>query len=101
MPQGSVLGPNLFSIYVNDLPDVPSNGSLEMFADDVEFYYIGDTMDDVTLNIQTGLDEIGTWCKRNSLTIHSDKIKVMLLSKKPFIGPMRPIKLEDQVINYI
>ena len=61
VPQGSVLGPKLLSIYVNDLPDVPSNGSLEMSTDDVELYYIGDTMDEVTINIQTALDEIGTW----------------------------------------
>ena len=44
-----------------DLPDVPSKGSLEMFADDTEFYCIGDTMDEVTINIQTVLDELSTW----------------------------------------
>ena len=101
MPQGSVLGPKLFSILVNDLPDVPSTGSLEMFADDTEFYCIGDTMDEVTINIQTALDEISTWCKQNSLTIHPDKTEVMLMSKKPLIGPVRPIKIEDHIINYV
>ena len=41
VPQGSVLGPRLFSIYVNDLPQVPSCGKMEMFADDTTLYCIG------------------------------------------------------------
>ena len=45
MPQGSVLGPKLLSIHVSDLPDVPSDNSLGMFADDTEFFCIGDTME--------------------------------------------------------
>ena len=101
VPQSSVLGLKLFSIHVNDLPDVPSKGSLEMFADDTEFFYIGDTMDEVTINIQTALDEISTRCKQNSLALHPDKTEVMLLSKKPFIGPARPIKIEDHDVDYV
>ena len=60
-------------------------------------------MDEVTINIQTALDLpcISTWCKQDSLTIHPDKTEVMLMSKKPFIGPVRPIKIEDHVINYV
>ena len=41
VPQGSILGPRLFSIYVNDLPEVPTSGNLEMFADDTTFYCSG------------------------------------------------------------
>ena len=58
VPQSSVLAPKLFSMHANDLPDVPSKGLLEIFADDTELYCIGDTMDEVTINIQTALDEI-------------------------------------------
>ena len=100
VPQGSLLGPRLFSIYVNDLPEVPSCGNLEMFADDTTSYCSGDSVDGVCVKIQSSLEEIAKWCNRNCLTIHPDKTEVMLLTRINFIGPLRPIKLGDNVINF-
>ena len=50
VPQGSLLGPRLFSVYVNDLPEVPSCGNLEMFADDTTFYCSGNLVDGVCVD---------------------------------------------------
>jgi len=58
VPQGSVLGPRLFSIYVNDLPQVPSCGRMEMFTDDTTLYCIDNSIDDVCSKIQTSIIEI-------------------------------------------
>ena len=51
-------------------------------------------MDGVCANIQSLLEEIVKWCP----TIHPDKTEVMLLTRINFIGPLRPIKLGDNVI---
>ena len=103
VPQGSLLGPRQFSVYVNDLPEVPSCGNLEMFVDDTAFYCSGDSVDGVCVKIQSSLEEIAkcSWCNRHCLTNHPDKTAVMLLTRINFIGPLRPIKLGDSVIRFV
>ena len=39
--RGSLLGPMLFTLYVNDLPAIETAGNIHMFADDAKIYYIG------------------------------------------------------------
>ena len=101
VPQGSLLGPRLFAIQVNDLPNVPSKGSLEMFADDTEYYCVGKTVDEVMSLLQTGIREISEWCKNNSLTIHPGKSEIMIISNKRFIGPPPPVRLGDNIIKVV
>ena len=44
VPQGSILGPLLFILFVNDLPKMVQNGSLNMYADDTTMYSEGNTV---------------------------------------------------------
>ena len=45
VPQGSILGPKLFSIFVNDLAESISNGELHLFSDDTTIYTLGENID--------------------------------------------------------
>ena len=47
IPQGSLLGPRLYSIYVNDLPDAITLGKVLMYADDTTIYCMGKSFDEV------------------------------------------------------
>ena len=52
VPQGSILGRKLFSIFVNDLPESITGGNVFMFADDTTIYTIGKDIDNIILKLQ-------------------------------------------------
>ena len=101
VPQGSLLGPRLFSIFANDLPST-LDSKLEMFADDSTAYIIGSCIiDPISIQIQDLLHQLLNWSKFKSMFIHPVKSKVMVISKTPFIGPIRLIAIDDKPINCV
>ena len=101
VPQGSLLGPRLYSIYSNDLPGATKNASVEMFADDTTAFCIGKTVDEVLSNIQKAIADINKWAKDNFMTIHPAKTELMLLSKSKFIGPLQKICLGPNELSFV
>ena len=62
IPQGSVLGPTLFTLFTNDLSPSVRSGSLYMFADDTTVFCIGDTADEAIVKLTKALQEVYDWC---------------------------------------
>ncbi len=79
MPQGSVLGPTLFLIYINDLPEVVHNIA-KLFADDTKLYK--QIVDDSScISIQDDLNELANWSEKWQLKFNAGKCKAMHLGR--------------------
>ena len=80
VPQGSVLGPLLFLMYVNDLSLHVTLSSLDLFADDATLQKSSPYLYTIERDISTDVKNIQRWCNENSMVINVSKTKSMLLA---------------------
>jgi hypothetical protein len=102
VPQGSILGPCLFLIYVNDLPNV-SNMNVFQFADDTVLLCRGPNIDSLRRTIDKELSNLKRWFEVNGLSLNMDKTQVINFrsdyrnSLKPVISSNTQLVLEETV----
>uniref|UniRef100_A0A8C6TXT2 Reverse transcriptase domain-containing protein n=1 Tax=Neogobius melanostomus TaxID=47308 RepID=A0A8C6TXT2_9GOBI len=83
VPQGSILGPLLFSLYINDLPSVCDDVDVQMYADDTVIYTDGKDHEQVATKLSKAMDKISIWLNDSCLTLNVSKTATMFFSTKP------------------
>ena len=82
VPQGSVLGPLLFLLYVNEFASAFKDSTCIMYADDTTLICCKETVCEAALQLQKSLDIAHKWLNDNHLIINTTKSSVMLVGSK-------------------
>ena len=92
VPQGSILGPLLFLIYINDISFNVKHSIIDLYADDSTLYTCSKAKDDIQVKLQEDLHAVMQWCDVNNMAIHPGKTTCML------IGSPHRTRLENDLL---
>jgi hypothetical protein len=79
IPQGSILGPLLFLLYINDLPECLNQTTPRLFADDTNLSVAGESIEEVELAMNNDLLCVNAWLLANKLNLNASKTEFILI----------------------
>jgi hypothetical protein len=102
VPQGSVLSPTLYSLYINDNPQT-SSVNVALFVDNTCLYATDCKEGYVLRKIQHGLNSMAAWCERSNIKINEDKTRAIYFSHKNRLpdSPLTLTGLNFQFVNSV
>ena len=87
MPQGTVLGPILFILYMNDIAELSLPGNLILFADDTIVYVAAETWDHCFAKAEECMQILSSWFRVNKLTLNISKTHYLTFSPSRRTAP--------------
>ena len=93
VPQGSILGPLLYLIYVNCIQNVSHDFKPRLFADDTNLFLIATKLNELQIKANLALDQLSNWCSANKLKINASKTCYSLYRSKKTISSPFDFKL--------
>ena len=82
IPQGTILGPLLFILYINNLPNCLSNAFARMYADDTHLTFACNNIETINDVMNHDLSNVNKWLVANKLTLNSSKTEFMLVGSQ-------------------
>ena len=82
VPQGTILGPLLFLLYINDLPNCLEHSHSRMYVDDSHLTYTAANVHEIDQNLNQDLASVSEWLAANRLTLNASKTEFMLIGSR-------------------
>ena len=96
VPQGSVLGPLLFLVYINDLVTALGECGVKLYADDTVLYQHGHNAQEAAHKLQNSIDRFDLWSKANKLSVNTKKTKLMVFASRSRVKKAKNVKVYMQ-----
>ena len=103
VPQGSVLGPLFFILYVNDVQKAMRGSHLQLYADDTVVVASGENAEGAVARLQPALNQFQKWCRANKLSLNASKTKLMVVGTRHKVKKARSVsvKLENTKLQIV
>ena len=94
VPQGSVLGPLFFILFINDLYKCCPEGKVRLFADDTTIFFHKNNINDIISTGKNIMTQLTAWLRANKLTLNADKSSFTIFKSNKKINHNIPDKIE-------
>ena len=104
MPRGRILGPLLFLIYINGLPNSLRGAVPRIFADDTNLRLSAQTLTELRLALTPELNNLSCWLKANKLSLNVAKTELMIIGSRQRLSAQCDdveIRIDDQIIKRV
>ena len=94
VPQGSILGPLLFLLYINAITFSCTQLNIDLYADDSTMFASGFKLSEIQVTLQTDLDSVEKWCILNNMSLHPKKSKCMTIGTRQRLQNINQLTLK-------
>ena len=103
VPQGSILGPTLFVLFINDLSTVVQTAKIVLYADDTVLLYAAESVEEIQHHLKTDLTAASDWFKNNKLHLNIAKCKWTLFGTKNKLQktPVCDITIDGSALEHV